>query len=735
MPMTVHRLSLEADKARDWPASQRVALRLGEELAARLEVEVLSGGAPMDLSGLSARVVAELADGTLAEAPCSVADAAAGLLGATLHGGFSAAPGRARRAYVELRRGQELGTTACFALEVLPSADLSAPQAKAHVSALDALEERARELAAEMEAGIASGSASVQALLNGAEVTFEAQRLDPGLDPTVTETGSGLSKHVVLGIPSATAGVSCEAGPAEVVTVHGAAEDAPVVEAAVWGETRQNLWVNPSTYSQSGVQTTRNPDGSFTISGQNTSNSNGYIFQGRESYNLKSGTYTLSVDNALDGFTISLQDYSGGSYKSTIAEIIRGSKDTVKTFSVSSDTMEVRFYIAIPPGSAPSGTYRVMLNEGDTPAPWCPPGLSSAGQDDGSVRVVARGKNLLATERAAALPLVSNGREFSDNGDGGIRVSGASESPSYYNFFTGYDGIHLPAGDYTVSCNELGITVGTFVPGSPNDSVRVASAEGGSEAFTLAEGMEARIYVFARAGADVDAVVYPQLEFGGARTGWARPFLSLSSVPLPAAHPYLASLPDGTRDELRERWDGTVELVARTHMVAVDGSSVAFAPSSSNYAIVPIEVDHDATAMAGQRVMCDAFPTIDGNGKAGCLWAGSAKGVLAFSYSAAVVSPEALNTLAKSNPIHILYKRAEESVYYYDGATWSESRPVIGSMAELRSAGDQTHVWVESRPVPAEVEAHVLLEGGKALGIEHDYVRRAVGVLAAAATL
>ena len=716
--MTVHRLSLEADKARDWPASQRVALRLGEELAARLEVEVLSGGAPMDLSGLSARVVAELADGTLAEAPCSVADAAAGLLGATLHGGFSAAPGRARRAYVELRRGQELGTTACFALEVLPSADLSAPQAKAHVSALDALEERAGELAGEL-----------RDLVGSADVTVSAVRLDPGSEPTASVSGSGLKKHVELGIPSAAAGVSSEQGPAGLLTFHGAAEDAPVVEAAVYGETRQNLWRMTDNVN-SGVTLNVNSDGSFTISGK----SDKTITFMAVVYNINVGAnYTISIDKQIGNSANTFVSLSGLNYSGGRFDMVTVSKGG-RTGNFTGEYDQVVCIVRIEPDDDASGTYRVMLNKGDTPAPWCPPGLSSAGQDDGSVRVSVKGKNLLTTESAAALPLVSNGREFSDNGDGGIRVSGASESPSYYNFFTGREGIRLPAGSYTVSCDKFVIQISEFYGNLPGEYTYVTQAENGSSSFTLENEINARIYVAVRAGVDADDVFYPQLEFGG-RTGWARPFLSLSSVPLPAAHPYLASLPDGTRDELRERWDGTVELVARTHMVEVDGSSVAFAPSSSNYAIVPIEVDHDATAMAGQRVMCDAFPTVDGNGRAGCLWAGSAKGVLAFSYSAAIASPGSLNDLARSNPIRIIYRRAEEAIYYYDGRSWSASRPAVGSLPALRSAGGPTHVWAESGPVPAEVSAHVLLEGGKALGIEHDYVRRAVGALAAAATL
>lgn len=81
-----------------------------------------------------------------------------------------------------------------------------------------------------------------------------------------------------------------------------------------------------------------------------------------------------------------------------------------------------------------------------------------------------------------------------------------------------------------------------------------------------------------------------------------------------------------------------------------------------------------------------------------------------------------------------MYDFKNTVTYYYDGSTWSTTRPARGSLPTLRSAGDPTHVWASTEPtsVPAEVSAHVLLEGGKALGAEHDYVRRAVDALAAA---
>lgn len=67
----------------------------------------------------------------------------------------------------------------------------------------------------------------------------------------------------------------------------------------------------------------------------------------------------------------------------------------------------------------------------------------------------------------------------------------------------------------------------------------------------------------------LDAVGYLQVEAGTQATAHA-PYVSTSTpFTLPAEHPYLAKLPDGTADEIKVDRDGNVSLVARTQKVDV----------------------------------------------------------------------------------------------------------------------------------------------------------------------
>lgn len=83
------------------------------------------------------------------------------------------------------------------------------------------------------------------------------------------------------------------------------------------------------------------------------------------------------------------------------------------------------------------------------------------------------------------------------------------------------------------------------------------------------------------------------------------------------------------------------------------------------------------------------------------------------------------------NPVTLIYKIQTSITYWYDGSTWSTSRPARGSLPALRSAGDPTHVWAATEPssVPAEVSAHVLLHDGRSVGTLMDDTTRALDAI------
>ena len=200
-------------------------------------------------------------------------------------------------------------------------------------------------------------------------------------------------------------------------------------ELVVYGNTRQNLWVNPATRTVNGVTLTANADGSITLSGTATADT--WIFI--PVYNLKKSTrYTLSVDKvvqngseAVAGFYVEELD----SADSSMSYVIVNGQSSV-SFTTKDDVKKANCAFIASTGAVLTGTYRIMLNEGSEPQPWCPPGLNGVDK----LSVVTAGKNLLRL-RPDLAQSTANGVTFTPQDDGGILVNGTNDGTgdSYYN--------------------------------------------------------------------------------------------------------------------------------------------------------------------------------------------------------------------------------------------------------------------------------------------------------------
>ena len=175
-----------------------------------------------------------------------------------------------------------------------------------------------------------------------------------------------MAKHVITPVWQTQRG--------SVVRASGCAVGVPVAGAKVFGETRQNLWVNPSG-TNNGVTVTSNGDGSIMLSGTASAIATIEV----RVCNLQLGkSYAFSVDKAIpgvgDGYGFYIDTDAQASY------YIGNSSHLNRTYTLDSEATEVTIGVYIPAGTTVSGTYRVMLNEGSTAEPWCPPGLSSVGE-------------------------------------------------------------------------------------------------------------------------------------------------------------------------------------------------------------------------------------------------------------------------------------------------------------------------------------------------------------------
>lgn len=365
----------------------------------------------------------------------------------------------------------------------------------------------------------------------------------------------------------------------EVVSVDDAFAATPL-GLKVYGNTRQNLWVNPSG-TKNGVTVTPNDDGSLTVSGDATQSETNISNRTRV-YSIKPlTTYTISVDKELrlvlnyynnDGFISAVSLTSGTSRQIT----------TIESFDY------VIFAANFQPGQNKTGTYRVMLNEGSTAEPWCPPGLTSAEP----TQVVVAGKNLV-------VPTVgdtsSSGITATVSDDGSVSLSGTSTALS----ITTIGSTTLPAGEYVATANNA------TASGYERSWFRVAAVGGNDRTlcdvelnktgdfrkFTLVESTKVSFQARIETGTTLTNFVFrPQLELGSTATAYEPP--NVTTLNLDPVE--LRGLPDGTEDVL----DVGSGSVAREvgHIASYDGEDVGETWIAS-------ELDADGSPATGAEVI------------------------------------------------------------------------------------------------------------------------------------
>lgn len=232
-----------------------------------------------------------------------------------------------------------------------------------------------------------------------------------------------------------------EVGPDSVVTADDAFPCKPV-EMTVYGNTVQNLWVNPSG-TNNGVTVTSNTDGSITVNGTATNDAIVRVI----SYALKpTGKYTLSIDksvSSVSGCGVSVEWYKDDT---PVSNIVIGNGSTLsRTFTIPSDTEYCKLKFRVPSSTTVSGTYRIMLNEGSEAEPWCPPGLNSVGQlreDEKNLWVNPSGTN--------------SGVTATVNDDGTITLSGTNATQGTVYVMSSDYILDVEEGEtFTLSCEGM----------------------------------------------------------------------------------------------------------------------------------------------------------------------------------------------------------------------------------------------------------------------------------------
>ncbi len=126
--------------------------------------------------------------------------------------------------------------------------------------------------------------------------------------------------------------------------------------------------------------------------------------------------------------------------------------------------------------------------------------------------------------------------------------------------------------------------------------------------FTVTEPIASVYFVSNAADSNTGTISSIQLERNSTATEY-KPYTSQTlTFTLPAEHPYLAKLPDGTADEITVDRDGNVELVARVGKLVLDGDSTPllnWQAQSNGYSLVYRRVSDASTLMNPEKFFSD----------------------------------------------------------------------------------------------------------------------------------
>lgn len=338
---------------------------------------------------------------------------------------------------------------------------------------------------------------------------------------------------------------------------------APLVGAKVYGETKQNLWVNV-TNSLSGITATANANGSVTLSGTYQEGMQ-INLHAPFMYTIKPNTtYAMYVDKIPVGFIIGISRYNANDdFVATSWRIQNGATSVVFTTGDDFAYSDCVFYGFS--SNFTGGTYRVMLREAtqeeieqnkvlDTT--WCPPGLNSID----SLKLITTSKNILTNTLEDT---TYNTMSVKINDDGSITLNGKNKtSVTALNF--DFSGAIPPVGTVVSQFKEnySGAIVNYGFYTSDGSYHDVLSNTTGNNYTITEDDVSMRCYVRVTGSAEFDNVtIRPCLTIGETCDTFYP--MDKSEVSIDLNDNALRSLPDGTRDELTVDAEGNCTLVKR----------------------------------------------------------------------------------------------------------------------------------------------------------------------------
>lgn len=235
----------------------------------------------------------------------------------------------------------------------------------------------------------------------------------------------------------------------------------------------------------------------------------------------------------------------------------------------------------------------------------------------------------------------------------------------------------------------------------------------GPVSFLVKEGGEYVVFTFAAEWGDgTNKITYPAdfkvtVEHGDTATEY-KPYTSQSlAFMLPAEHPYLAKLPDGTADEIRVDRDGNVSLVANVgHMTLAEFGAITNVECTDQY-----EQALAAGSMSGfrsysketptnRKVMCTSLPSLKNlwnNAILGTEWVDGM--VVHFPWDVLGITED--NSFNARRDKFKAYASGKTDVHIYYGLGDSTKKTYQLGKIEMPKAKDSvTNVWTDAEVTP-----------------------------------
>jgi hypothetical protein len=214
---------------------------------------------------------------------------------------------------------------------------------------------------------------------------------------------------------------------------------------------------------------------------------------------------------------------------------------------------------------------------------------------------VVEGRNIVDFAHPAAVN-TDGGVTFTINADGSYDIHGTATKNTYIYVTNNSSGFQLPAGRYVFSArNQDGSYPSVLRVGASRwlDGTNTSYSSASDHALTFNHDGQGNVQliIYINNGGTVDATVYPQLEAGTTATPYV-PYGSIGIVVGDTATSIdlqgntLASLPDGTRDELHIDSTGRVWIEKRVGKYVFDGTqSVGGTTGTAAYYTISTIID------------------------------------------------------------------------------------------------------------------------------------------------